>query len=80
MIRRGDPVVDVADPRGGWSIVVAGPDDRGHGGLLRGRQGIALCDETQYGSVLVDVSPDLVHGGGRGVWMRVLGHGEPWPH
>lgn len=73
MIRTGDQVVDVDDPRGGWSVRLAGgANDVGVGGILSGRQGTALCDENQHGNVLVDVSPDPVYGGGRGVWMRVL--------
>lgn len=72
MIRTGDKVVDVADPRGGWSVRLAGSGDVGVGGILSGRQGTALGDETAYGSVLVDVSPMPVYGGGPGVWMRVL--------
>jgi hypothetical protein len=70
-VRKGDRLVEITDPRGGWSVVAAYDGEPSDGPLLRGTAAIALCDETVHRSVLVDVSPQLVYGGGRGVWMRV---------
>lgn len=62
-VRTGDWLTEITHPADSGSVVVAGVGDP--------RCGRAMCDETEHGSVLVDVSPAKVLGDAPGVWMRV---------